>query len=47
VAAPLAKRMQVKPGHRILGVNAPSGLRFKAVAEAGRRGERRRPAAAS
>ena len=78
MAAPLANRMQVKPGHRILAVNAPgvatdltrdrgweavadqidavsqvavddtwSALRFKAVAEAGRRGERRRPAAAS
>ena len=67
MAAPLAKRMQVRPGQRILTVNAPkdyaallgglparaidavsqvavddtwSALRFKAVAEAGRRGER-------
>ena len=48
MAAPLAKRMQVKPGQAILAANAPiddtgSALRFKAVAEVGRRRERRRP----
>jgi hypothetical protein len=78
MATPLAKRLQVKPGHKVLAINAPkdyshrlgdlpdgarlvtrgdlagadhddtwSALRFKAVAEAGRRGERQRKGAAA
>jgi hypothetical protein len=40
--APLAKRIEVTPNAIVRESRTWSALRFKAVADAGRRGERRR-----